>query len=98
MRLQLGRYIQKPHLVFLVLASIFGILSAVIVPQLSIPDENMHFLRSYSLASGHVAGDHDKCTFPKEVYDRAYSIYKGDYNAHYAKKVDSKDVVKNVWC
>jgi uncharacterized membrane protein len=94
----LGRYVQKPHLVFLVLASIFGILSAVIVPQLSIPDENMHFLRSYSIASGQIAGKHAKCTFPKAVYDRAYDIYKGDYHAHYSKKIDPNAVDKNVWC
>jgi len=98
MRVFLGKYIQRPEMVFLVLASIFGVFSAVLVPQLSIPDENMHFLRAYSLASGHVAGNDDKCTFPKGVYDRAYSIYQGDYAAHYAKRISLSSVDKDVWC
>lgn len=94
----LGKYIQKPEWVFLALASVFGVFSAVLVPQLSIPDENMHFLRSYSIASGHLVGNHNKCTYPNEVYDRAYSIYKGDYQAHYAKKVNLNDLKKPIWC
>lgn len=95
---QLGRIIQKPELVFLILALIFGVFSAIVVPQLSIPDENMHFLRSYTMSTGHVSGDSDnKCTFPTEVYDRAYSIYKGDYAAHYAEKVNFS-VTQKEWC
>lgn len=95
----LGKYVQKPATVFLVLASIFGILSAFIVPQLSIPDENMHFLRSYTIASGHLAGnDKNECSYPKAVYDRAYSIYDGDYKTHYTKEIDLGAVGKKVWC
>jgi uncharacterized membrane protein len=98
MRSLLGRYIRKPEIVFLVLATIFGIFSAVLVPQLSIPDENMHFLRTYSIASGEMTGDHNKCTYPKDIYNRAYSIYKGDYQAHFSKKIDPRAVAKDVWC
>jgi uncharacterized membrane protein len=95
----LGKYVQKPATVFLILASIFGILSAFIVPQLSVPDENMHLLRSYTIASGHLAGnDKNECVFPKAVYDRAYSIYDGDYKTHYRQEINLSDVGKKVWC
>lgn len=98
MRRQLGRLIQKPALVFLVLASIFGVFSAVAVPQLSIADENMHFLRSYTMSTGHVTGDSDnRCVFPKDIYNRAYDIYKGDYAAHYSQKVDFSST-QTEWC
>jgi uncharacterized membrane protein len=98
MWLRWGKYVQKPELVFLVLASVFGILSAVIVPQLAVPDENMHFLRTYTIAAGHLAGDGDnKCVFPKDVYQRAANIYKGDYQAHYSQKI-SPENSESLWC
>lgn len=94
----LSRFTQKPEVVFLVLAILFGVFSAFAVPQLSVPDENMHFLRSYSMASGQVTGDaNNQCTFPKDIYNRAYSIYKGDYTTHYIHKVDLSSTVKE-WC
>ena len=94
----LGRLIQKPESVFLVLATIFGIFSAVVVPQLSIADENMHFLRSYIMSTGHITGDRDnKCVFPQDIYSRAYDIYKGDYSAHYSKRIDFSSTQEE-WC
>lgn len=94
----LGRVVQKPELVFLTLASVFGVFSAFVVPQLSVPDENMHFLRSYTISTGHIVGDRtNKCVFPKEIYNRAYSIYKGDYAPHFSQKIDF-NTTQIEWC
>lgn len=94
----LSKFIQKPEMVFLVLATIFGVLSAIIVPQLSVPDENMHFLRGYTMSTGHIAGDKsNQCVFPTDVYDRADSIYEGDYTSHYVQKVNLNSTNKE-WC
>lgn len=98
MRSWLSKLIQKPEMVFLILATVFGSFSALVVPQLSVPDENMHFLRAYSIASGQITGTSDnKCSFPTEVYNRSESIYKGDYSSHYAQRVNL-DSTTQEWC
>ena len=80
------------------LAIVFGVFSAFTVPQLSVPDENMHLLRSYVMATGHITGDsNNDCVFPKAVYDRAYSIYDGDYGTHYKQKINFNETTKE-WC
>lgn len=90
--------VQKPERVFLILATVFGLFSAFIIPQLSVPDENMHFLRSYTMSTGHMTGDSkNECTFPQDVHDRAYSIYEGDYGSHFKQKINPNENTKE-WC
>lgn len=67
----------------------FGTLSAFLVPQLSVPDENMHFLRSYNLASGRL-GRHN-CTYPSTVKERS-AWTSGTYSL--SPKVNFSDMTK----
>lgn len=43
--------LKKPERVFLIIASVFGLLSATLMPVLSVPDENQHFQISYAMFS-----------------------------------------------
>lgn len=79
------RSLQKPEILFAVLATIFGVLSAFLVPQLSVSDENMHFLKSYSLAIGEF--DTIKCDLPSGIFQRAGDIYNGNYSSDYSRNV-----------
>ena len=84
-------FISEPANVFISLALFFGVLSAALVPQLSVSDENMHYLRAYGISIGRVeAGDH--CTLPKEVNERAGGVYKGNYSADYSKPIDRSSI------
>lgn len=47
---KLEKFFSRPEFVFLTLALPFGILSAVLVPQISVTDENSHFQRAYEIA------------------------------------------------
>lgn len=79
-------WITKPHVVFLVLASVFGILSAFMIPQLTVSDENMHFLRAYNMASGKLGNT--TCNYPHDINVKAGSVYTGETDAKYTEKVD----------
>ena len=48
----LRAFISQPQWVFLGLAVVFGVISAVLVPQLSANDENWHFARAYQVSDG----------------------------------------------
>lgn len=76
----------RPEVVFGLLVSIFGVLSAFLVPQLSVSDENMHFLRAYNLATADLG--EKACSYPTEVNQKAASVYEGYYEADYKKTVD----------
>ena len=80
-------FIKKPENVFISLSLFFGVLSAILVPQLSVSDENMHYLRAYGISQGRVeSGLH--CTLPKDVAKRAGSVYEGNFSADYSKPID----------
>ena len=80
-------FIKKPENVFISLSLFFGVLSAILVPQLSVSDENMHYLRAYGISQGRVeSGSH--CTLPKDVAKRAGSVYEGNFSADYSKPID----------
>ena len=81
--------VEKPENLFLALSLVFGVISAVLVPQLSVSDENMHYLRSYSLAEGRL--ESKRCTYPKVVDKRAGSVYKGNISADYSQQIDRHD-------
>lgn len=42
----------QPHLVFLILGGLFGLIWLVVTPPFQAPDENMHFFRSYQISEG----------------------------------------------
>ena len=44
--------IKRPELLFILIAIPFGLVSAAIVPQISITDENSHLLRIHQLSRG----------------------------------------------
>jgi len=47
---------KSPHIIFLLLASIFGLFFLIFVPPAGEPDEAQHFNRVYQIASGHFLG------------------------------------------
>ena len=69
-------FIKKPENVFISLSLFFGVLSAILVPQLSVSDENMHYMRAYGISQGRVESN-SPCTLPKDVIKRAEAVYEG---------------------
>ena len=65
-------YMQSPQKIALSLALIFGVISAIVVPQMTVNDEGAHFLKAYSLSSGNLAGA--TCSFPTEIINKAGSV------------------------
>jgi len=51
MKIKLRNLKDKPECIFLIIGSIFGILSMFMMPILTIPDEGAHFWRSYRMTS-----------------------------------------------
>ena len=51
MRTKVKALLQKPELIFVLIAGFFGLLSAFMMPILEIPDENQHFQVSYAIFS-----------------------------------------------
>ena len=82
----IGNLVVRPEMVFIILTLIFGSLSAFLVPQLSVSDENMHFLRSYNLASGKLGNE--ECIYPADISIKAGSVYEGISSPDYTHKVD----------
>lgn len=88
---QLRTIFIKPELIFVILAVPFGIFSAILVPQLSVSDENMHFLKAYNLATGDLGNNN--CHYPREVAYKASSIYSGNYSADFSSKANLNDII-----
>ena len=80
-------FIKKPENVFISLSLFFGVLSAILVPQLSVSDENMHYLRAYGISQSRVESG-SRCTLPKDVAKRAGSVYEGNFSSDYSKPID----------
>lgn len=80
-------FIKKPENVFISLSLFFGVLSAILVPQLSVSDENMHYTRAYGISQGRIESG-SRCTLPKDVVKRAGSIYEGNFSSDYSKPID----------
>jgi uncharacterized membrane protein len=53
-RAVLQRIVTKPQYLFLVIATIFGLMMVVINPAFHVSDEIAHFQKSYSLSQGHL--------------------------------------------
>ena len=80
-------FIKKPENVFISLSLFFGVLSAILVPQLSVSDENMHYLRAYGISQSRVESG-SRCTLPKDVAKRAGSVYEGNFSSDYSKPIN----------
>lgn len=89
----LRRFFTKPEYVFLVPALVFGTLSALLMPQLIVNDENMHFIRSYELSE--LEFGHD-CTIPADIKERGffaiYAYEQPDYSFN-TKSIDMDDQI-----
>lgn len=79
-------FVTNPALVFLSLASLFGLLAIAVTPQLVVSDENQHFLRSYTLSMGTIGKE--TCTYPVEINKKASGVYVGDLSANYTDKIN----------
>ncbi len=80
LKVRVRNYLLSPEKVVLSLALIFSLLSAVLVPQLSVNDEGSHFLKAYSLSTGKLAGR--ECIFPKSIVDKATSMSRVPHPEH----------------
>lgn len=84
--------LKTPQLVFVILALPFGILSAILVPQLSVNDEGTHFYRSYSVASGNITGN--DCVYPASVQEKIAQSNQGNYSSNYSQAYDNSKTVE----
>lgn len=89
-------FIARPERVFLSLCLLFGLLSAFFVPQLSVSDENMHYLRAYALADGRL--ESKRCTYPVDVNGRASSVYHGNISADYSRPINRSELKTTSKC
>lgn len=87
-----SRLIENPAIVFIVISLLFGTLSAIYVPQLSVNDEQMHLLRSYTLSDAEVKST--DCSYPKEIIEHAKGSPAGNYDSNFSTSldIDNKEV------
>lgn len=76
----------QPQNTFLICALLFGGISAFTVPQLSVNDENMHFLRAYNLASGSLGNT--GCSYPEDIKEKDSQVYDNTFSADYSDTID----------
>jgi len=57
----------QPHIIFLIVALIYGISFLVITPPFQVPDESAHFLKAFYLSDGHIIPEKNDYYFPKDV-------------------------------
>ena len=85
------RIAKSPEKTFLLLSLFFGLISAIIVPQLSVSDENMHYLRAYSISMARL--ESKQCTYPKAIAERAKSVYSGNFISDYTTNIDRRILI-----
>lgn len=79
-----------PERFFLIVALLFGSMSAVLVPQFTGYDEGMHFKRAYALSDLQVTSS--TCIFPAQIIDRINSSNNnGDYKSYYRDTIKLDD-------
>ena len=78
----------RPELVFICIAGFFGILSAILMPILSAPDENQHFQVSYAIFSKNGRAPSDLVLLPQMIIS---TVRSGSYNNYFSKKTAAKD-------
>lgn len=77
----------SPEKVFLILALLFGSMSAFFVPQLSVTDEQMHFLRAYSITELQISSE--KCQYPKDLLQKVSESESGQFSTKYTEPISS---------
>lgn len=75
--------IRKPELVFVTMTSFFGLLSALLMPVLAVPDENQHFQISYAMFS---AGKRAPEDIVKNEAMILSAVQDGGYKAFYTQE------------
>ena len=74
----------KPEILFSVIALFFGTFSAFAVQQLSVNDEGVHLLRSYTISTGNITSD--TCSYPQEIIDKVKESYQKNYSFNLSEK------------
>lgn len=86
------RLFSRPEIVFLVLIIPFGILSAVLVPQISVTDENSHFQRAYEIADLNMIC-RGSVTQPKEIVEKDIDPWQRNFSSDYGDEIDFSEEV-----
>lgn len=91
-------FMRKPEIAFVAIAVPFGTLSALLVPQLSVTDENAHLLRSYQISRGEFICK-KITTYPENIASKAKqgSASVRDYDANFSDNI-SKSPNKKYTC
>ena len=85
------KFFSKPEYVFLALVIPFGILSAALVPQISVTDENSHFQRAYEIADLNLIC-HKTVSEPREINEKnTKDPWKREYSSDYETTVNFSD-------
>ncbi len=74
----------KPERAFLVIASFFGLLSAILMPILLVPDENQHFQISYAIFSSNQRDSQEK-SLPEDLVLSENLVLSAVRDGSYAK-------------
>lgn len=86
MKTLLRKILDKPELVFVFIATFFGLLAVFLMPVLAVPDENQHFQVEYAFFSNESADD-DLILNEQIILDSAKS---GDYGALFSEKTSAE--------
>lgn len=91
--MKLGKLIQKPELVFVFIASFFGLISAFLLPILEVPDENQHFQVEYAMFSSNKEAAND-LVFSRDLVlseDHILSaVQQDDYLKYFTEKTSAQ--------
>jgi len=100
MNLKLRSIIEKPEHIFLILGLFFGLISAFMMPVLTIPDEGAHFWMSYGMFSKNQqiprdllvsAGDSTKYvkdnTYIKKIFQNKVNLEGDSFQFNYSKEI-----------
>lgn len=86
MKNKLSNIIKKPEIIFIIFGSFFGLLSMIMMPALTIPDEGAHFWMSYGMFSKNRQIPNDMLV---SAEDSAKFIKEGTYfEKIYLKKIN----------
>jgi len=87
MNLENRKFLKKPEIVFVCIASFFGILSTIFMPILSVPDENQHFQVGYAIFSKNGRASSD-LVLSEEIVQTA--VRNGSYKSYFSKISSAK--------
>lgn len=76
--------------VFVFLATVFGVLFAVLLPPMQGPDEDVHWIRSYYLGVGNIGYKPELGDIPESVQNYLSTVNAKDIPFHYGNKVNKQ--------